>query len=38
MILFILRWILNTSVIFRYGKDWDDYKKIVPYRIIPYVY
>ncbi|KAJ3744464.1 ERG4/ERG24 ergosterol biosynthesis protein [Lentinula detonsa] len=22
----------------KYGKDWDKYKKIVPYRIIPYVY
>ena len=23
---------------YRYGKDWDTYKKMVPYRIIPYVY
>ena len=22
----------------RYGKDWDTYKKLVPWRIIPYVY
>ena len=22
----------------RYGKDWDRYQKLVPYRIIPYVY
>ncbi|KAM6504397.1 ERG4/ERG24 ergosterol biosynthesis protein [Amanita muscaria] len=22
----------------KYGKDWDEYKKLVPYRIIPYVY
>ncbi len=22
----------------RYGKDWDKYKKLVPWRIIPYVY
>ncbi|TFL03804.1 ERG4/ERG24 ergosterol biosynthesis protein [Pterulicium gracile] len=22
----------------KYGKDWDKYKKIVPWRIIPYVY
>ena len=22
----------------RYGKDWDTYKKLVPYRIIPYIY
>jgi len=22
----------------KYGKDWDKYKKLVPYRIIPYVY
>jgi protein-S-isoprenylcysteine O-methyltransferase Ste14 len=22
----------------KYGKDWDNYKKLVPYRIIPYIY
>lgn len=22
----------------RYGEDWIKYKKLVPYRIIPYVY
>jgi hypothetical protein len=22
----------------KYGKDWEEYKKLVPYRIIPYVY
>jgi len=22
----------------KYGKDWDKYKEMVPYRIIPYVY
>lgn len=22
----------------KYGKDWEKYKKLVPYRIIPYVY
>jgi len=22
----------------KYGKDWDKYQKLVPYRIIPYVY
>ncbi len=22
----------------RYGEDWEKYKKMVPYRIIPYVY
>jgi len=22
----------------RYGEDWKEYKKLVPYRIIPYVY
>ncbi|KNZ81777.1 Delta(14)-sterol reductase [Termitomyces sp. J132] len=22
----------------RYGKDWDTYKKLVPYRIVPYIY
>lgn len=22
----------------RYGKDWEKYKQLVPYRIIPYVY
>lgn len=22
----------------KYGKDWDKYKKIVPYRIFPYIY
>jgi Delta14-sterol reductase len=22
----------------RYAKDWDRYQKLVPYRIIPYVY
>jgi Delta14-sterol reductase len=22
----------------RYGKDWDRYQRLVPYRIIPYVY
>ena len=22
----------------RYGKDWDAYKKLVPYRIVPYIY
>lgn len=23
---------------YRYGKDWEKYKQLVPYRIIPYVY
>lgn len=22
----------------RYGKDWETYKKLVPYRIVPYIY
>lgn len=22
----------------RYGEDWEKYKKMVPYRIIPYIY
>ncbi|KAH0585293.1 hypothetical protein H2248_008534 [Termitomyces sp. 'cryptogamus'] len=22
----------------KYGKDWDTYKKLVPYRIVPYIY
>lgn len=22
----------------KYGKDWEKYKQMVPYRIIPYVY
>lgn len=26
----------NCSI--KYGKDWDKYKKLVPYRIVPYVY
>eukprot|EP00048_Salpingoeca_helianthica_P014594 m.222486 g.222486 ORF g.222486 m.222486 type:complete len:424 (-) comp16040_c0_seq1:24-1295(-) len=26
----------NCSI--KYGKDWDKYKKIVPYRIVPYIY
>jgi hypothetical protein len=27
-----------TTLVIRYGKDWIKYKKLVPYRIIPYVY
>jgi delta14-sterol reductase len=22
----------------KYGKDWEDYRKKVPWRIVPYVY
>jgi len=22
----------------KYGKDWEEYKKLVPYRIVPYIY
>lgn len=28
-------WLTTTR---RYGEDWKTYKKLVPYRIIPYVY
>jgi hypothetical protein len=27
-----------SLIVGRYGKDWDRYQKLVPYRIIPYVY
>jgi len=33
---FTLSW--SLTVLCRYGKDWVTYMKIVPYRIIPYVY
>jgi delta14-sterol reductase len=26
------------SILRRYGKDWDRYQRLVPYRIIPYIY
>ena len=22
----------------KYGKDWEKYRKLVPYRIVPYIY
>jgi len=28
----------NRFLIYRHGDDWETYKKIVPYRIIPYIY
>lgn len=38
---FVLRLFLLNIILIncgRYGKDWDRYQKLVPYRIIPYVY
>ena len=29
---------LISFIMCRYGKDWHRYQKLVPYRIIPYVY
>ena len=28
----------TEATLHRHGKDWDRYQKLVPYRIIPYIY
>ena len=33
-----LKIILIDAILHRYGKDWNRYQKLVPYRIIPYIY
>jgi Delta14-sterol reductase len=37
-VMFFLSHELRTDNGDRYGKDWEEYKKLVPYRIVPYVY
>lgn len=36
--MFNLGYVLFADHHDRYGEDWKTYKKLVPYRIIPYIY